>query len=213
MSDRNFIYTTGVSTLDELNDVAITSATSLDILQHNGTQFVNRPVRGTETSTTANSGAANDTVIGANTRRYAFLTMPTGAAYYELTGFEWLNGTVVNGNCQAVVEQVTATPGSDANNDMTLLVAVCGRVGQSGAGVVQRNSFIRGHLVPAGSLLGCSIITASATGRYQTATVASTDNTKAVTFGTDIATQDANAFGASTESPYIKLYYRPVLGV
>lgn len=210
MSHR-IIGTTGVSTIDELNDITISSAASLQILQNNGSgQWVNRAVEAAEASSTANSGAANDTVIGANTRRYAFITLPSTATYYRITGMECSNGTVVNGNFHALVEMVDASPPVAVS---TIVVATPQFAAQTGASSVQRLSVISSQLIPGGTLLGCSIATASATGRYLTATVASANNSKAVAPAGDVPLRDGTAWAATTEAPYFKLYYRPVLGL
>lgn len=184
---------------------------SLDIVQRNASgQWVIRPIEATETSTTNNSAAANDTVPGANSRRYSFITLPTTATYYRITGIEWKNGTVVNGNSHPIVELVDASPPVAVSS---CVVAWPHFVAQAGASSVQRMSVIASLLIPGGSVLGCSIATASATGRYLTATVASANNIKAVTVAGDIPLRDGTSWTASTEEPYMKLYYKPVLGV
>ena len=195
-------------------DVTITSPANLDILQYqtSSTKWVNRQPLGTETSVTLNSAAANDTVIGANAMRFTFTTMPSTAPFFYITGIEWKNGTVVNGNTHAWVSTVDAV--AYPSSVYTTLMA-WGSLVQAGASSVQRlgPTQLTSHLVPAGSLLGVSIATGSATGRYATATVASANNDKAFTVTSDAPAGTGGAWVATTEEPYIKLYYKPVMGV
>jgi hypothetical protein len=159
---------------------------------------------GTETNSSPVAGG-NDTVIGATVRRYTFFTLPTTAPLYRITGIEWLNGTVVNGTTFAAVEQVDAIPPSATQVN---LVAWTRAVTQTGGSGVQRNSVVSTLDIPGGTILGAYVATNSASGRYGTTTVASANNSKSLS-GTPVLA-DTTAWSATTEEPYIKVYYKPV---
>jgi hypothetical protein len=144
-------------------------------------------------------------VIGATVRRYTFFTLPTTAPLYRITGIEWLNGTVVNGTTFAAVEQVDAIPPSATQVN---LVAWTRAVTQTGGSGVQRNSVVSTLDIPGGTILGAYVATNSASGRYGTTTVASANNSKSLS-GTPVLA-DTTAWSATTEEPYIKVYYKPV---
>lgn len=163
---------------------------------------------GPETSTTVNSGAANDTVVGTTLTYYAFLTLPATNPLWVITGIEWKNGTVVNGTMMAAVHIVDANP---PTLNASMLVGQIMQLAQSGASAVQRSSFNTPMIVPASTLLGVGVVSNSATARLLTATVASRNNTRAIAFTQATLTGSSVAWAATTEEPYIKLYYRPVL--
>src|SRR5688500_307560 len=89
----------------------LVQASNLDIVQYSSavSRFVRRAARGTETSNTPVAGA-NDTAIGADKQKYTFFTFPSTAAYFEVTGIEVHNGTVLDGNWSGVVYRVDANP-------------------------------------------------------------------------------------------------------
>ena len=190
----------------------ISSATSLDIIQRNASGvWVNRQPVGTETSQTINSAAANDTVPGNSLRLYAFVTMPTTAPYWDITGIEWKNGTVVNGSVMGLVELVDANPPAVTQ---TTLLAFTKPATQTGVSAVQRNSDITQiGQVRSGAIVGVAIWSSSATGRFLTSTVSSRNNSKAIAYSAVPAISNGTAWTASTEETYAKLYYKPVLGV
>lgn len=162
---------------------------------------------GPEASSTPVAGA-NDTVINTTNRFYTFITLPTTGALFNITGFEVLNGTVVNGNWQCFAEFIDASPPVSGN---TILCAWTSVVAQSGASAVQRFSRIGGGRgIPGGTLLGIALSSSSATGRYGTTTVASSNNLRAIAQATP-NNSSTTAWSAGTEEPYIKVYYKPVL--
>lgn len=191
-------------------DVSISSPANLDILQYvtSTGKWTNRQPVGTETNTTPVAGA-NDTVISANLRRFTFFTLPSTAAFYVITGIEWLNGTVVNGSTHAAIFRVDASPPVDTQKPLV----AWGTAAQAGASGVQRVNLLGSMLVQGGTLLGASICTGSATGKYGTTTVASANNSSAFTAAGNQPTSDTATWAATTEEPYIKVYYKPVLGV
>lgn len=192
--------------------ITITSPTSLDVLQVNsGGTLVNRQPLGAEANTTPVTGA-NDTAIGNSTRYYTFFTLPTTAPFFQITGIEWLNGTVINGNVEACIELVDANPPVSAQ---TTLMVWTRQVAQSGASSVQRVSTgaLSGPMIAGGSICGAFIWSSSATARFQTATVSSNNNTKAVAFSSVPAVQNGTAWSAGTEEAQIKVYYKPFMGV
>lgn len=205
------VWTTGITDLDELSNVAITSAASLQILQYNSSgQLVNRPVEGTEANTTPVAGG-NDTVIGSGVRVYTFFTLPSTAAFFRITGIEVKNGTVVNGNWAAAIEAVDANP---PTLNPTTLQCWTQQNTQTGVSSVQRASMMGGMTIqPAGRLLAAFFYGNSATGRYGTTTVASANNAKTVAYTQDFPMGNVTAWTATTEEPYIKVYYKPVLGI
>ena len=210
MSHR-IIGTTGVARIGELEDVDTTGAATNHIYQYNSSgKLVNRPPVGTETSNTPVAGA-NDTVPGTTNRMYTFLTMPTSAPFFLPTGFEVLNGTVVNGSWQCGCESVDANLPVSAN---TTLWAYSSAVAQSGVSAIQRigPQRVSGMLIPSGHIVGIFLVSNSATGRYGTTTVASGNRTRAIALGT-MNTTATNAWVAGTEEPYVKMYYKPVLGI
>lgn len=163
--------------------------------------------QGAEANTTPVAGG-NDTVIGADKQDYSFFTLPSAAAFYVITGIEWLNGTVVNGNTSSGVYKVDANPPTLAAEG---LVAFGVEVAQTGAEAVQRQSNVVSQLIPGGTVCGAFIWTASATGRYGTTTVSSANNQKGLTYSAIPVNVNTTAWTATTEEPYIKVYYKPVL--
>ena len=161
---------------------------------------------GSETNTTPVAGA-NDTTIGATTRKYSHFTLPTTEPFYVITGIEWLNGTVVSGTTFCGIEQVNANP---PTLQQVNILAWSRAVSQSGASAVQRNSAISSLQIPGGTICGAYIATNDATARYGTTTVASANKQKALS-GTPVLA-DTTAWTATTEEPYIKVYYKPVFG-
>jgi len=125
---------------------------------------------GSEDSTTNNSAAANDTVVGTTLTYYSFFTLPSVAPLYQITGIEWKNGTVVNGSIMAAVHRVDANPPTLAKS-----IQICQilQETQTGASAVQRASVITPNLVPGGTLVAVGVVSNSATGRLLSATVSS----------------------------------------
>jgi hypothetical protein len=162
---------------------------------------------GPELNTTPVAGA-NDTVAGAGTQHFTFFTLPTSAAFYSITGIEWLNGTVVNGNVNTAIYKVDANPPSSA---IVQLLVFGAQVVQSGAEAVQRNSAIVGPMIPGGTVCGVMFDSSSATGRFGTTTVASGNNSKTISSSADYTLGNSTAWTATTEEPYIKVYYKAVL--
>lgn len=189
----------------------VSSSTSLDILQSNGTGFVNRPVRGAETSINTPVAGANDTAIGSGTRNYTFFTAAATAPFWLVTGFEVLNGTVVHGSWQCGIESVDANLPSVANS---ACVAWSAAVLQAGASAVQRigPNQIGGTLLEAGRIYGAFLVSNSATATYGSTTVSSGNRQKSISLGT-INLTNTNAWAAATEEHYIRVYVKPVLGV
>lgn len=206
------VWTTGISSLDELNDAALSGSATNDILQRNSSGvYVNRQPVGTETSTTANSGAANDTVINTTNCFFTVLgTMPTTAPFFFVTGLEVKNGTVVNGNMQLSIWQLPENPPTTAQ---IVTLAFSPIFTQSGASAVQRTSNVVSRLIPAGTIVAGSISSSSATGRYQTATVSAANNLKAFAIQANPLNGTNTVWTSGTEEPYFKMYYKPVLGV
>lgn len=163
---------------------------------------------GSEIALNTPVAGANDTAIGANTPRFTFFTMPTTHPVYFVTAIEWLNGTVINGNVNSAVWTVDANPPTDAANT---LLAWAAFIAQAGASAVQKRSIVSSLPIPGGTIVGAFIATGSATGRYGTTTVASANNSKALTVSSDQATGNATAWSATTEEPYIKVYGKPLL--
>lgn len=161
---------------------------------------------GTEQNNTPVAGG-NDTVVGSSNRYYTFFTFPSTAALYKVTGFEVLNGTVVNGSWQCGVEEVDANPPTLNQNS---LLAWCPAISQSGTSAVQRTSRVSGVLIPGGQLVGAWVVSNSASGRLGTTTVSSRNNQRAIALGAPANTL-TNAWVAGTEEPYIKVYYKAVL--
>lgn len=163
---------------------------------------------GAEVSVTANSTAANDTVIGANTLRGEYILVPSGAALYKPTGIEWKNGTVVNGSTVAYLFTVDANPAVD-----TFMATVAwGQATQTGTSAVQRigPKQLFSNLVAGGTILFAAIATASASGRYLTATITSQTNSKGVTVGNAPIIGQGGAWTSTTEGPYMKVYFKAV---
>jgi hypothetical protein len=181
------------------------------VVEYNATTgvFVARAVPGNETSNTPVAGA-NSTAIGADKQKYTFFTFPSTAPFFIVTGIEWLNGAAVDGNTSAGVVQVNANPPTLAPVN---LLAFAPEVAQTGTGVVQRNSRVSSQLIRGGTIVGAFIWTASATGEYGTTTVASGNNEKGLTYAADPQNVYTTSWTATTEEPYVKVYYRPVLGI
>lgn len=192
-------------------DPAVSSPASLQIIQRNASgQWVNRAVVGTETNTTPVAGA-NDTVLGASNTYYTIVTMPTTAPAYIITGLEVLNGTVVNGSFVCNVNTIDANPPSVAK---TTLLALSAWTAQSGASAVQRVSQLTQYgLLLSGQTVALGVASSSATGRYGTTTVGSVNNFRAIAAAASQGTGSTTAWQAGTEEPYIKMYYKPFMGV
>lgn len=166
---------------------------------------------GQEQSTTPVAGA-NDTVVGtANTYFSVLGTMPTSAALYIATGLEILNGTVVNGNVQLSLWNVSQDPATTNNISTFAFTPI---VAQSGASAIQRVSLdggLQSRLIPAGAIVAGSICSSSATARYGTTTVAAENNLKAITIAATPPNATNVAWASGTEEIYFKLYYKAVL--
>lgn len=160
---------------------------------------------GAETNNTPVAGA-NDTVINTTNRFYSFFTFPASSLNL-VTGFECLNGTVVNGTFLMGLEQVDANLPTVANRN---LLAWSRSTTQTGTSAVQRISEVSSCLIPGGTIVGAFISSGSATGRFGTTTVASGNRLSAIAIAAP-SIAHSTAWGAGTEEPYIKVYYKPVL--
>jgi len=150
----------------------------------------------------------NDTVLGTANAYYTFFTMPSTYNLYKVTGFEWLNGTVVNGNVISVLVTPDANP--PVANGYTV-VAWCTAIIQAGASAVQRVSQVTSTVIESGTLVGAFLSTSSATARFGTTTKANANRLKAFGFTADPAMGSFTVpWAAGTEEPYIKVYYKGV---
>lgn len=161
---------------------------------------------GAEASITNNSGAANDTQVPTTTCRfYNFFTLPTTGKLYVITGIEWKNGTVVAGLVVCAIQQVDASPPTNA---IVILSALGQTVTATGTSSVQRVSVISTNVFRGGALLAVFIQGANATQRFMTATVGSSNIRKNVTSTASVENADGSAWVAYTEQAYCKIYYR-----
>lgn len=208
MSSNNNFSKSDFELYFRLEPMAGQTTNNIPMLDGTTRTFRGRPTRGTETNNTPVAGA-NDTAIGADKLDFTFFTFPSTAPYFEVTGIEVLNGTVLDGNWSGVVYRVDANPPVLAAVN---LLAYSVEVAQAGASAIQRNSQVSSQLIPAGTIVGAGIWTASATGRYGTTTVSSANNQKGLTYTANPVNVNTTAWTATTEEPYIKVYYRPVLG-
>lgn len=166
---------------------------------------------GVEQNSTPVAGA-NDTVVGTTNRYYTYFTMPTTASLFIITGFEWLNGTVVNGGVMAHLERLTGalSSGSPPSNNTTTL-AWTALSTQTGVSQVQRQSTVTSHPVVGGTVVAASVVSNSATGRFGTTTVSAFNNLRATVLATAVAMGSSTSFTSGTEEPYVKVYYKAVL--
>ena len=162
---------------------------------------------GTEVALNTPVAGANDTAINTTNRFYTMFTMPTAANFYLVTGFEVLNGTVINGSFVCGLEEINANPPTD---DGSVLRAWCKGQTQTGASAVQRVSIVGSQLIKGGTLVGAFISSNSATGRYGTTTQAGANRLKALVYNTDVQNGNTTAWASGTEEPYIKVYGKPV---
>ncbi|MBK7999065.1 MAG: hypothetical protein IPK15_10230 [Verrucomicrobia bacterium] len=148
------------------------------------------------------------TAVGATTLRlFDFITLPTSEKLYEITGIEWKNGATVAGNtiCGAVI--VNATPPTQS---AVPTVAFGQLTANAGANAIQRVSRIVSQPIRGGTMIGIFVQADAATHTYRTATVASANNRKTVTFPAsgDVPNQESVAWTAHTTKAYVKVYYR-----
>lgn len=165
------------------------------------------PKLGTEFVASTPVAGANDTVLNTTNRIYTYFTLPTGGLYV-ITGIEWLNGTVVNGNVMAGVEQVNANP--PTSSDRTLLAWIASPA-QTGTSAVQRVSRVTSFVIPGGTVCGAFISSNSATGRFGTTTKAAFANVSAIAYTTQAQVGVTTTISNGTEEPYIKVYASRVL--
>lgn len=137
-------------------------------------------------------------------RPYQDFVLPNTYKLYKITGIEWKNGATVNGAIMCGVDRTDASPPVDNN---TLLVAFGKQINQSGASVVQRNSFIVSELIPGGTQLSAWIST-NGTGTYRYVVGANQNRLKNEAFNTTPNLQDVTAWTLSTSALYIKIYYQ-----
>lgn len=157
-----------------------------------------------ETSSTANSGAANDTVTPATSCRfYNFFTLPAGKLFI-ITGIEWKNGTVVSGNVVCGIHAVDASPPTLAG---VVLKGLTQTVAASGTSSVQRISVLNCTPIRGGTVIGVFIQGASASQRFMTSTVGSGNYRKTVTVTANVENAETSSWVAYTEQAYCKIYY------
>lgn len=193
------------------NDVSISSAANLDFLQYvtSTAKWTNRQPVGTETNTSPVAGA-NDTVLNTTNRLYTYFTLPATAPFFLITGIEWLNGTVLGGSVMAQIEKVNANPPTTGSRTLLAWIA---SPAQTGISQIQRVSNLTSFLIPASTVCGASLSSNSATARFGTTTVGAFANVSAIAYTTQSQIGVTTSISNGTEEPYIKVYYKPVLGV
>jgi hypothetical protein len=173
-------------------------------LKTDGTDVLWKSFEQAEASSTPVAGATS-TAVGAGIRLYSFFTLPTTENFYIITGIEWKNGTVVNGNTTGGVDIVDANPPVLSS---TILATISAELANAGTSSVQRQSRVIGHPIRGGTICGVWVYTASATQTYGTTVVSSANNRKSVAYTAAVPNQDVTAWTASTVQGYVKAYYR-----
>lgn len=158
-----------------------------------------------ELSTTPVTDDAEPTSSIIGNRYYAYFTLPTTNKYYIITGIEWKNGTVVNGNMICGVEISDAIP---TTNNITLS-AVGQQTVQTGTSAVQRCSNISSDVIKGGKIIAAFIHLNSATGRIRWLEGQSANNyARTSTYTASPPSLNSDSWVASTIRAYIKIYYR-----
>ena len=202
--DINLPLLTGVDTFAVLDLSQIFTNKTIDGANNTISNAVNISAEQSSTPVTDN-GESN---LNSGIRYYVFIQLPTTEKFYTITGIEWKNGTVVNGNIFSGVEAVDANPPTLAS---TMLVATGQPVAQAGVSSVQRVSIIGGGaMIPGGTILGVWIGTGSGTGTFRHQTGLASQNTEksGFTFSVDYPNGNSTTWGANTIYKYIKLYYK-----
>lgn len=201
----------------DLSAIAALTPSDDDIMQRKGGAWTNRTIVQvlsdmnavvyTEASTTPVADNSENAATLANTRCYAYATVPSDHRNYIITGIEWKNGSAVAGNVTAGVDIVEANPPVLA---ATPMVALSQQIAQAGTNAVQRVSIISSRLIPAGSIIGGWFYTDGA-GKFRRLDGQSSGNyRKGVAYTVAAPSQDATAWTGTTNREYVKIYLRGV---
>ena len=172
----------------------------------------------------ANSSFALDTEIALNTpvtgttslalgntdRWYVHFQMPgTASDLYLLTGIEWRNGGTINGNMVCGVEEY------DANPPVENKAPIGGygvEIAQSGANVLQRNSFVSKFFLNGAGFYSAFIQSSSATATILRTIGSSIVTFKTITYAANPALSNTTAWGAASTVLFdITVYGRKII--
>lgn len=164
-----------------------------------------------ETAEASNTPVADDQENGGSisgVRQYIYITLPTTSKWFMITGIEWKNGTVVNGNVFAGIEFIDANPPVLAN---VLTGAFIQPIAQAGTNAVQRGSVVSSMPIRGGTTIAAWLVSDSATSKLRSLSAQpSINNKKTISGAVDYTNGNSTAWAAGTNYYYIKVYYRGI---
>lgn len=194
--------TNGTFTIEGLYERNAANAAWILVRQFDGNTL-------TEVAEAASSPVADnaDFTMIANTKYYAFFTLPTTEKIYYITGIEWKNGGSISGGAiNTGVDVINANP---PTIDATPVAATGQRTTVSGAiNTVQRVSLIASSLIKGGTICGVWVLwngfVAAPVIREQTGLGSQNQFKSGSETGTLI---NKITWSTATARKYIKVYY------